>query len=430
MQKILFLIASFVFLVSLNSIVLSQEYYDAFGFKVLPDLEMEQTPSFYFQVEDTPRGEYVSSKPVFSKYLDSALIDQLYRLTKLKFTSKDYKLSSEEFNSYLYELYHERLDSLHLLYKSLNDFQLRLSLELMLQTNVALELYNYLDYHVLYTKGEFEHLPDTVIGEKLESWLGFSSKFMRMNPQYTRLLSKKVAYNANYYYQNLREDEKSLEKFEEYKLNFIDSAFNDVDRMIAMYNLLKGQRMNYTTDFSTSHSRIEKYCAGINMDSSNFFDIYLKKWFEKFENIKPGASAPNFTLLNQVGDRVSLDDYKGKLVAITFWGTWCGPCLESIPKYEKTFEKFSKDSIVFLNIALESDSTKLERWKKAIKEKEYGGVHLIAFKQFNNLELLPYLLTAAPSYSVIGKDGQILEPRFLPFYDDRAVERLKELLQE
>ncbi|SFT70348.1 Peroxiredoxin [Lishizhenia tianjinensis] len=430
MQKILFLIASFIFLVSLNSIVLGQEYYDAFGFKVSPDLEMEQTPSFYFQVEDTPRGEYVSSKPVFSKDLDSILIEQLYRLTQLKFTSKDYKLSSEEYNSYLYELYRERLDSIYVLYKPINDFQLKLSLEIMLQTNVAIEVYNYLNYHVLYTRGEFELLPDTVIGKNLEKWLGFSSKLVFMNPQYSRLLSKKVEYNANYYYQNLREDEKSVEKFEEYKLNFIDSVFNDVDRMIAMYNHLKNQRMNYTTDFSTSYSRIEKFCAGINMGNSNFFDIYLKRWFEKFEKIKPGSNAPNFTLLNQLGDSVSLDDYKGKLVAITFWGTWCGPCLESVPKYEKTFEKFSKDSIVFLNIALESDSTKLERWKKTIEEMGYRGDHLIAFKQFNNPELLFYLLIAAPSYTVIGRDGQILEPRFIPFYDERAIKRLKELLEQ
>ena len=64
--------------------------------------------------------------------------------------------------------------------------------------------------------------------------------------------------------------------------------------------------------------------------------------------------APNFTLLDTEGNNVSLSDYKGKVVIINFWTTWCGPCRYEIPDLVQLYDKYNQDLIV-LGISLDYD---------------------------------------------------------------------------
>jgi len=63
--------------------------------------------------------------------------------------------------------------------------------------------------------------------------------------------------------------------------------------------------------------------------------------------------APNFTLQNLDNQNISLSDYKGKLVFVNFWATWCGPCRMEIPHFIDLIEKYGDDGFVVLGIALD-----------------------------------------------------------------------------
>ena len=55
--------------------------------------------------------------------------------------------------------------------------------------------------------------------------------------------------------------------------------------------------------------------------------------------------APDFKLRTVQGKLVNLSDYKGKVVLLNFWGTWCGPCLQEIPDFNKLYSKYNKKGV-------------------------------------------------------------------------------------
>ncbi len=67
--------------------------------------------------------------------------------------------------------------------------------------------------------------------------------------------------------------------------------------------------------------------------------------------------APNFTLTDLNGQKVSLSDFKGKVIIVDFWATWCGPCKMEIPSFIKLQEDY-KDDVVILGISLDKSGPK------------------------------------------------------------------------
>jgi len=66
-----------------------------------------------------------------------------------------------------------------------------------------------------------------------------------------------------------------------------------------------------------------------------------------------GKPSPDFSLMDVSGQRRNVSEWKGKVLAINFWATWCPPCLEEIPHFIKLQEKYGHQGLQFLGIALE-----------------------------------------------------------------------------
>ena len=78
------------------------------------------------------------------------------------------------------------------------------------------------------------------------------------------------------------------------------------------------------------------------------FSLFAAK-SNKNEDVK----VPNIVLQDQYGKKHNLADYKGKVVVINFWATWCGYCVREMPDFEKVYKEFGSNSkdVIIIGIA-------------------------------------------------------------------------------
>ena len=80
--------------------------------------------------------------------------------------------------------------------------------------------------------------------------------------------------------------------------------------------------------------------------------------------VSRGLMAPNFTLPDMKGNKVSLEDLRGQVVLVNFWATWCAPCLEEMPSLQALYEKFSDRKLVVLGVNVNDTGPDLENYLK------------------------------------------------------------------
>ncbi|HZS12721.1 MAG TPA: TlpA disulfide reductase family protein [Nitrospirales bacterium] len=78
----------------------------------------------------------------------------------------------------------------------------------------------------------------------------------------------------------------------------------------------------------------------------------------KYEPLTVGKEAPDFKLPNLEDASVRLSDYRGKVVFLNFWATWCKPCKEEMPSMEVLYKNFEKDGLVILAVSIDRVTTK------------------------------------------------------------------------
>lgn len=138
-----------------------------------------------------------------------------------------------------------------------------------------------------------------------------------------------------------------------------------------------------------------------------------------------GDIAPSFTLKDLNGNTVTMDSFKGKVVFLDFWASWCGPCKEELPELELLYKKYGKDGFEVIGVSVDKSESNIAEFLKK---------RPVSFTILTNIKgdvAEAYGLPGMPTGYIIGKDGTIqhrhvgFAKAFLPVYDKEIVELLK-----
>lgn len=138
-----------------------------------------------------------------------------------------------------------------------------------------------------------------------------------------------------------------------------------------------------------------------------------------------GDIAPSFTLKDLNGNTVTMDSFKGKVVFLDFWASWCGPCKEELPELELLYKKYGKDGFEVIGVSVDKSESNIAEFLKK---------RPVSFTVLTNIKgdvAEAYGLPGMPTGYIIGKDGVIqhrhvgFAKAFLPVYEKEIVELLK-----
>ncbi len=92
------------------------------------------------------------------------------------------------------------------------------------------------------------------------------------------------------------------------------------------------------------------FAAGEGVD-----DLFSKM---RINPIKGSKKAPDFSLKDLAGKKVEIRQFKGKVVFLNFWATWCGPCKEEMPSLEALHQNLKGENFVLLTISVDYEGSK------------------------------------------------------------------------
>ena len=134
---------------------------------------------------------------------------------------------------------------------------------------------------------------------------------------------------------------------------------------------------------------------------------------EAESSVKIGSTAPDFTLKDVVGKNTALSSYKGKLVLLEFWATWCPPCKASIPDMVELHKKYQEKGFTVLGVSIDSDSD------AAAKVAQFSLTYGITYPVLIADEVVPvtYKVMSIPTSFLISRNGTVISS-YVGYFDD------------
>ena len=120
-----------------------------------------------------------------------------------------------------------------------------------------------------------------------------------------------------------------------------------------------------------------------------------------------GKPAPAFTLLDKNRKPVSLSDFRGKVVYLDFWGSWCAPCMRELQEFAPGLrQKSDRQDVVFLYVSVGDSEAK---WLKTLADERFTSFNSVHLRATDSELTKLYDVSAFPSYFIIGRNGDIIQ---------------------
>lgn len=136
--------------------------------------------------------------------------------------------------------------------------------------------------------------------------------------------------------------------------------------------------------------------------------------------------APDFTLKSLEGTNLRLEEYRGQVVLINFWASWCGPCRQEMPLLDRLHHRYEDTGFAVLGVNVEGEVAPAQK----IVDKTKVTFPVLIDEQQKVSEL--YSLEAMPSTVVVDRDGVVryIHRGYKPGDEAKYVEVVKQLIRE
>lgn len=145
-----------------------------------------------------------------------------------------------------------------------------------------------------------------------------------------------------------------------------------------------------------------------------------------FATAEVDKDAPDFTLKSLKGSNLKLSEFRGDVVMINFWATWCGPCRQEMPILNDLYLKYRDKGFTLLGVNVEKNTS-----KAASMIRDLRVVYPVLFDQQSEVSKL-YKVDDMPSTILVDRDGKIryLHNGYVSGTEDQYVREVRELMEE
>jgi peroxiredoxin len=139
-----------------------------------------------------------------------------------------------------------------------------------------------------------------------------------------------------------------------------------------------------------------------------------------------GQPAPDFVLKSATGTNLRLSEYRGNVVMINFWATWCGPCRQEMPLLNDLYSRYGRVGFSLLGVNIDDDS------RRAMDMAEELGVTFpVLFDERKEVSRL-YQVEAMPVTVLVDRTGKVRHVHlgYKPGYEEKYLTEIRALLRE
>ena len=213
-----------------------------------------------------------------------------------------------------------------------------------------------------------------------------------------------------------------------YMLSLVDKYITNPlnhDRLIADMVSMQmmmggiGEEVTKFKDMAISHIKTDSLIKRINKE---YADIE-----KNYEKLKPGNPIAKLSINTTDGKNLNLADFKGKLLYVDVWATWCGPCVGEIPALEEVYKHFKgNDKIEIISISCDQD---VEAWKQFLKDNPHEWAQYIVAEDGQDALSNEYMVMSIPRFMVIDPEGKFINSDAMRPSDPEIIPYLEGLLK-
>ena len=185
------------------------------------------------------------------------------------------------------------------------------------------------------------------------------------------------------------------------RIRFLAEHYADRNSVLAVLPALRGEE---------NEELVQQVLARLESKNPNYAPLlkYKAEMAEakvQKERLAEGKIAPEFSFPTPDGKKMlGPQDFKGKILVLDFWASWCGPCRAEIPHLKEAYKEYSNKGVAFFSVSIDKDNA---AWRKAMKEENMPWAQVQAPKAGKDV-MKQYQFSGIPYILVLDKEGKIV----------------------